>query len=316
MFGFEKWRDGLIEELNQGSEVMETAKGPMEYSKEGSSPFVLYGHGGPGGYDQGLLLAGKLKGAYGTLSVSRPGYLRTPLATGRTFEEQADAMAALLDAVGIDRVAVSGASAGGPPAIHFAARHPDRIVALLLTCAVTTVYPVHVPAWARAMVFSDRGSQLQTWLFDHFPRPMIKMMLTQSSTFKVRERELEAARIMSDPARYEFARGLQYSQAPGGRRRAGLENDLDQFELIDGPLPLSKIQCPTLICHGRRDGDVGYDHAETAHRLIPNSRLHTLENGGHVVWLSEGAEEMHRLQMQFLQEHLGQPAMGGAGSSG
>ena len=169
MLGTRKWRDGLVRELNEGSEVAETARGPMEYRAEGAAPFVLCVHGGPGGYDQGKLVAEAVFADFGTIAVSRPGYLRTPLATGRTFEEQADALAALLDALGIDRVAVYGASAGGPPSIHFAGRHPDRIVALLLTCAVTTVYPVYVPAWARAIIFSDTGSRLQTWLFERFP---------------------------------------------------------------------------------------------------------------------------------------------------
>ena len=305
MFGIRKWRERLVRELNQGSEVAATARGPMEYATEGTAPFVLCVHGGPGGYDQGRLIAAATFPDFGTICVSRPGYLRTPLATGRTFEEQADAMAALLDALGIDRVAVYGASAGGPPAIHFAGRHPDRVAAVLLTCAVTTVYPVHVPAWARAMVFSDTGSRLQTWLFDRFPRTTVKQLLVQSSTFDAAEREAEARRVLDDPVRFAFAGQLQRSLAPYGARRAGLENDLAQFARIEGPLPLEQIRCPTLICHGRRDGDVDYEHAETAHRLIPDSRLHTLEEGGHIVWLSEGAEEMGRVQREFVREHLG-----------
>ena len=304
MLGTRRWRDGLVRELNEGSEVAETARGPMEYRAEGAAPFVLCVHGGPGGYDQGKLVAEAVFADFGTIAVSRPGYLRTPLATGRTFEEQADALAALLDALGIDRVAVYGASAGGPPSIHFAGRHPDRIVALLLTCAVTTVYPVHVPAWARAMIFSDTGSRLQTWFFDRFPRAALKTLLAQSSTFDAAEKEAEADRVLNDSARFAFARGLQHSLAPYGVRRAGLENDLEQFARIEGPLPLEKVQCPTLICHGRRDGDVDYEHAETAHRLIPDSRLHTLEQGGHIVWFSAGAEEMYRVQREFLRERL------------
>ena len=304
MFGTRQWREGLVRDLNRGSEVAETARGPMEYRTEGSAPFVLCVHGGPGGYDQGKLV-GAAFADFGTISVSRPGYLRTPIATGRTFEEQADALAALLDALGIDRVAVYGASAGGPPSIHLAGRHPDRVAALLLTCAVTTVYPVHVPAWARAMIFSDTGSRVQGWFFDRFPRATLKQLLAQSSTFDAAEKEAEAQRILNDPVYLEFAQALQQTLAPYGPRRAGLENDLEQFARIEGPLPLEKIRCPTLICHGRRDGDVDYEHAETAHRLIPNSRLHALEQGSHLVWCSEGAEEMLRAQREFLREHLG-----------
>jgi pimeloyl-ACP methyl ester carboxylesterase len=40
-------------------------------------------------------------------------------------------MAALLDAIEVEQVAVHGISAGGPAAIQFAARHPDRICYLI-----------------------------------------------------------------------------------------------------------------------------------------------------------------------------------------
>ena len=77
-------------------------------------------HGGPGGHDQGFAAASLARAGYGVIAPSRPGYLRTPLSTGRTFEEQADALAALLDALEVDRVVPYGVSAGGPPTIHFA----------------------------------------------------------------------------------------------------------------------------------------------------------------------------------------------------
>ena len=49
----------------------------------------------------------------------------------------AESFVALLDALDIDKVVVLCGSGGGPPAIQFAARHPQRTIALLLECAVT-----------------------------------------------------------------------------------------------------------------------------------------------------------------------------------
>ena len=49
--------------------------------------------------------------------------------SGRTFQAQADAVAALLDALSIDAVAAYAISGGGPSAIELAARHPDRVKA-------------------------------------------------------------------------------------------------------------------------------------------------------------------------------------------
>lgn len=73
----------------------------------------------------------------------------------RTPEEQADALVALLDALQIERVAVQGVSGGGPSAIHFAARHPDRISALLLTCAVSGGYSKDEVTQTAERVMSD-----------------------------------------------------------------------------------------------------------------------------------------------------------------
>ena len=64
---------------------------------------------------------------YRVLTPDRPGYLGTPIVNGGTPERQADLAAALLDTLGIDRVAVVGLSAGGPGAIQFAVRHADRV---------------------------------------------------------------------------------------------------------------------------------------------------------------------------------------------
>ena len=44
-------------------------------------------------------------------------------------------MAALLDELKIDKVSVYAYSGGGPCAINFAARHPDRINSLVLEAA-------------------------------------------------------------------------------------------------------------------------------------------------------------------------------------
>jgi hypothetical protein len=70
----------------------------------GEGSVVLSSHGGIGGVDQARVMLGWLDPThYRLLSVSRPGYLNTPLASGQSFEEQADLFAALLDALGIER---------------------------------------------------------------------------------------------------------------------------------------------------------------------------------------------------------------------
>lgn len=95
---------------------------------------------------------------------SRPGYLRTPLSVGRTPREPAEAFAALLDILKIDKVAVLGGSGGGPSAIGFAARYPDRCVAFVLEEAVSKQWNAGKPGFLEAAINKTVGHDFGVWL--------------------------------------------------------------------------------------------------------------------------------------------------------
>ncbi len=97
-------------------------------------------------------------------------------------------------------------------------------------------------------------------------------------------------------------RWLMHAAAPMKPRVPGFNNDMERFAAIE-ELPLSDIRCPTLITHGTADGDVPFKHAEDAYQIIPDSQLHRMENGWHLLWLSEGADEMVRRQIEFVKAH-------------
>jgi len=302
---YKKWLSKRMVELDTGSEVVETAKGQVEYVIQGSAPYILFFHGGNGGYDQIFLNDHLISAGFACISFSRPGHLRTPLSTGETFVEQADAAAALLDVLGIDKVAIHGASAGGPIAIQFAARHTDRSLVLLLTSAISTTYPYHFPAWAKGITGSNYGSWLSIRFFDKFPRIAINEGLKVASTYSKDKRKCIVSKTMDTPEWFDAFRKFVDSSAPAAPRKDGFFNDLKQFDAIEeNQLPLEQINCPTLIVHGMADGDVKFTHAETAHNLIPNSELYAMEGAYHIVWLNEQAPEMFNAQVEFLKKHL------------
>jgi len=68
-----------------------------------------------------------------------PGYDDTPSSVGKTAQEAADALAALLDALEIPAAGMIGISAAGPTALEFAKRHPGRIRKLVLESAVVAM---------------------------------------------------------------------------------------------------------------------------------------------------------------------------------
>ena len=303
---YRTWREMRRRALDAASEVVDTARGPVEFARAAEAPFVLQFHGTPGGHDAGAQMgAAFTEAGFGLITLSRPGYLRTPLASGRTPAEQADAAAALLDAMGIERVAAHGVSGGGPSAAQFAARHPDRAAALLLTCAVSMAFPVDVPKWA-SLVFSRTGARLTAWLLRTAPRLYLRQLIATESTLPASARRAEARRIGSSPELLEWVADLaEGATTPWEDRRDGFWNDLTQFrELLMAPLPLAEIGCPTLITHGTEDGDVPFDHAVNAHRQIPNATLAAMEGAWHLLCLCEGAAEMARRQVAFLREHL------------
>lgn len=129
------WLPGHERELRTGSQMAATSLGRVEYAMTGQGVPVLKIHGSPGGYDHSIAGARARPDditGFQIIAPSRPGYLRTPLSSGRTPAEQADLYAALLDVLKIDRVIVSGVSGGGASALQFAVRHPQRTIGLIL----------------------------------------------------------------------------------------------------------------------------------------------------------------------------------------
>lgn len=129
--------DAARERIDSGSLVVDTPCGPIEYAIKGEGPPLLVVHGAGGGFDQGLIIGAPLiETGYKVIAVSRFGYLRTPLPQDASPAAQADAYACLLDALGIRRVVILGASAGAPSSLQFALRHPERCQALVLLVPV------------------------------------------------------------------------------------------------------------------------------------------------------------------------------------
>jgi pimeloyl-ACP methyl ester carboxylesterase len=131
-----------LERLRAGSQVVEFSGTSIEYAIAGAGLPLLISHGAAGGYDQGLAMAQPLGDDFLCVAPSRFGYLRSPLPVDAGAAAQADAYAALLDALGIQRAALIGASAGGPSAVQFALRYPDRCAALILAAAVNQAFPL------------------------------------------------------------------------------------------------------------------------------------------------------------------------------
>lgn len=115
--------------------MADTAKGTIEYRIWGNAPYMLFMPGTPGfcqttvGFD---------RHGFGLITVSRPGYARTPMKPGlETTTGQAELLFALMDHLGHEKFPMLCASGAGIIGLRMAQLKPERIQALGLCCATT-----------------------------------------------------------------------------------------------------------------------------------------------------------------------------------
>lgn len=271
--------------LAETPKAVATAVGPVQYAERGDGERVLSIHGTLGGWDQGLVAAEFLRvNGFRIIAPSRPGYLGTPLWTGRTFPQQGDALAALLDALGIDSIIVLALSGGGPAGYELASRHPDRVARLVQVDAVCLPGPV--PRAALRIAARDSMAKAQLWMLRHAPKLTLTAVMRMSGTEERKVVARRAATLAAIPGRTAPLEAALQSSLGAARRRAGMTND---FAAAVVPPPLERITCPTLIVHARSDKNVPPASAEYAHAHIAGSELYWMD-GSHAAISLEAAD--------------------------
>lgn len=261
--------------------VCDLTDGPLEYVDTGEGDAVLSLHGAMGGYDQALLLAmAGLSDWAGRriLAPSRPGYLGTPIETAKTPETQADLFAALLDRLGIAAADVIAVSGGGPSAIHFAARHPQKCRSLILVsaCSGTLTIPPEYQDRFEGMVKMTRLAPVR-WIMAAMGRFAPERAIRQS----ILDADMRR-RTLADPEAGPLIRALQRSTMTRlNKRMPGLLNDTANCAAIDA-LPIGVVKAPVLVIHGKADRVVPFAHAERVSQILPEAHLLEIPEGEHV----------------------------------
>ncbi len=232
--------------------LAQTSHGLVEYAAYGEGPAMLALHGGMGGYDQGLILARAALGAtnstFRVLSVSRPGYLGTPLDARVSPQMQADLYAALLDRLGISTAFVVAVSAGGPSALEFALRHPSCCAGLILISACTG--HLEVPREVTSRLPFIKLLARMPWLAA-FVRWNAERNPARSAAHSIRDKAL-LTRTFAHPEAGPLARELQSSGLTSlARRLPGTLNDMAQLSSM-ASIPVEGMERPMLVIHGPR----------------------------------------------------------------
>lgn len=284
--------------IGEGSRVAMTPCGPIEYATAGFGTPVLIVHGSGGGFDQGLRVLGALaEQGFELISVSRFGYLRTPLPDDASAQAQADAHACLLDALGYRQVAIAGASAGAPSALKFALRHPERTRALILLVPALYaprpdgVESVITPPGTQSLFDTALKSDLLFWVAPRVARSLVISAILATPPQQVAQAsEAERARVDA------MIDGI----LPVRPRRAGLINDAAVTTGIER-YPLEAIAVPTLVISAEDDLFGTFDAARHVAESVPGARFLALPDGGHV-WVGHH-EQVMATMATFLRAH-------------
>lgn len=278
----------------RGAQILQTRCGPIEVQQAGQGAPLLMVHGAGGGHDQGMAFARRFADeGMRVIAVSRFGYLGTPMPANASPAAQADAHACVLDALGIDRAAVMGVSAGALSATQLAVRHPARVGALALvvplayTPAVATRFS-GPPSRADRLLQWMVGSDFVFWSASHLAREQVIERVLGTPA------EVVATASAADQA---IVQQMLDDILPISARAAGLRNEAWQATHLQ-PVALERIRAPTLVISARDEGYGTYANAQYLVAHIAGARLLGYPRGGHLL-VGHGAE-VH----QALREHM------------
>lgn len=192
-----------------------------------------------------------------------------------TLDEQVDDLAAVIDAVGAERFALAAYSQSSPVGIAYAARHPERVTALVLYAATARVmhapdYPegrsaLQARAWVRSLADGwGNGGTLDE------NQPSV------AADPAVREWIARAERTLGSPAM-----AVKMAQALGA---------IDVRDLA------RTLRVPTLVLHRREDPAIPFAQGEWLARNVPEARFIPLEGRDHALYFGDTSVALQEIE--------------------
>ena len=188
--------------------------------------------------------------------------------TEQSFDAWVNDLETVVEASGVDRLALLGISQGGAVALAYAVRHPERVSHVILCNS-------YARGWlARGGSEEEHAARLiltrQGWGRDN---PAYRQMFTSQfmpgATLEQMDWFNELQRISTSP---ENATRVQ-----------------EAFSNIDVIDLLPQVSAPTLIFHSRDDAQVPFEQGRELAMLIPNAKFVPLDSKNHLLIESEPA---------------------------
>ncbi len=192
-----------------------------------------------------------------------------------TAMEMAGDAVAVLDAAGIEKAHVMGASLGGMIAQELVLAHPERVDRLALICTT--------PGGPEAYPLPEPTLRLLAEAPSLAPQDALRLFIENAMVARgALVDELYARRLASPP------------DPAGWQAQAAAGATFDAFGR------LGEIVAPTLVVHGTEDNVVDPRNAELLATRIPGARLELVPGTGHMLFW-EQPDRFAELLREFLQ---------------
>jgi len=249
------WNDDYDQNLDTGSVIIDLPQGQVEYCILGNGKPMVISHATPGGYDQAKLFAQPfVDNGYKVICWSRPGYLKTPLSSGRTFKEQAELLATLLDYLWIDSASFYGTSTGSVISLLLAKKYPERVDRLFLENPVSAETLSSHQLTQRdsldGVLFSSQNDWFSNLFEKHFPQIPHKFSIRGESYFD------ESLLLDLLSKKFDIIGSQQILQllkttGPTEKKELGFYNDV--YELTRSTFDISGLEMPHHIIKSEQE---------------------------------------------------------------
>ncbi|MDX1646150.1 MAG: alpha/beta fold hydrolase [Longimicrobiales bacterium] len=206
-----------------------------------------------------------------------------------SFERWVEDLEAVVDAARLDRFALFGMSQGGPVAVAYAVRHPERVERLVL-------YGSYTVGW------KHRG----TPEFRRRERALIQLIADGWGRDNPAFRQVFTSMFLPEgtPAQVDWFNELQRkTTSPDIAVR--LEEEFGDIDVRD---EVTKVDCPALVLHARHDEVIPFEAGRSLAAALPDARFVPLDSRNHVLVADEPAWERF---VEEVGDFLGSSTGGG-----